>query len=94
MGRWFQQSKLLTVNGDICIDRFVRLEHMAADLKEILNEIGGTDLDLSRLPHTKKSTSHSRELSDYYDADTEAIVRERMKWIFDRFNYSIEIDGK
>lgn len=91
-GRWGNQSNLLMIDGKICIDRFVRLEHIRTDLQNIVDELG-LDLDVSRLPHEKQNLSRSRKLSDYYDAKTVAIVRERMAWIFERFDYATDIEG-
>lgn len=91
-GRWTNQKHLLTVDGKICVQRFVRLEHAHDDLSSIVAEIGANPARLT-LFHAKKNNTRSRDLTDYYDRRTAEKVRDHMGWVFDRFDYSTEILG-
>jgi hypothetical protein len=89
-GRWTNQLHLLTVGGEVCVQKFIRLEHVSADLQSIVNEIGA-DITQLTLPHMKHDTKRSRNLADFYDKASADRVRNHMKWVFDRFEYSTEI---
>ena len=91
-GRWTNQKNLISIKGEICIDYFIRMEHMREDLETFLAVVGA-DKSKVALPHAKKNDQRSRDLADYYDRDGAARVRDHMGWVFERFNYSTEILG-
>ncbi|MDK3019099.1 hypothetical protein [Pseudodonghicola flavimaris] len=91
-GRWTNQLKLLNVDGQMAVQRFVRLENVVDDLSGIASEIGA-DISLLKLPHVKNNTTRSRTLTDYYDRGAAERVRDHMGWVFDRFEYAPDIPG-
>lgn len=85
---WPDDRKIVSILGKHIVDDYVRFESLRADLEK-LSERLSLPIDLDRLPHTKKSPRHKTKLSieEMYDSRSVDVVRRRMKWVFDRFDY-------
>lgn len=86
---WPDDREIVHLDGEYIVDLAVRFEHMRDDLQRIAESLG-VDTDYLRLPHTK-DTSNARRgyaVAEYYDPDMIDIVRKRMEWVFDQFEYA------
>ena len=87
-GDWPDDREIVHVGGRYVIDHAVRFEHLAEDLKALIERLG-LGLSAEAIPHTK-STGGPRKsipLADYYDAESIATVRQRFSWVYDHFDY-------
>ncbi len=85
---WVTNKPIVFIDGTYIIDRAIRFEHLHEDLSAVANDLG-IPLQPAGLPHTK-STSNTRKsylLADYYDQTCIDIVRERLAWVFEHFDY-------
>jgi len=91
-GHWSNQLPSLTIKNQICVQRFIRMEHMATDLSALMVDLGVDPAPLP-LPFVKKNNKRSRDLTVYYDKKSAEKVRDHMGWVFDRFDYATDIKG-
>ncbi len=85
---WKNDAQNVFIDGRYIIDRVIRFEQLAHDLNAVANDLGFR-IDPAALPHTK-STAQTRKtipLAEYYDPATIEIVREHMRWVFERYPY-------
>lgn len=85
---WPDDREIVFIKGQYIVDHAVRFEHLRDDLQQIAITLG-LDPAYINLPHTK-NTSYARSgraVADYYDPDTIEAVRQRMAWVFERFDY-------
>jgi hypothetical protein len=92
---WIQLGGTITdqnkykINGECCIDYFIRFEHMQDDLKAVCEQLS-IDYEPEKLPHFKTGIRKSgTPIRDFYDEATEARVREQFAWEIEKFNYQI-----
>lgn len=93
--RWHDDREIVFLKGRYIIDHAVRFEHMADDLRAIAAKLD-LPLDRGSIPVTK-STSGARKTHDvpeYYDQGLVEIVKSRMSWVFDHFDYPLEPQPK
>lgn len=77
------------INDEVCVDYFIRFEALEDGLREVFMRID-EDPSFSSLPNFKSNFRKSKiPTSDYYDDETEAIVRQRFAWELDFFNYEL-----
>lgn len=66
----------------------IRFEHLDEDLRAFVTKMGAT-IDLSKMPRWKSGARghKDRPYQDYYNHDTQNIVRKRFKFDFEHFGY-------
>lgn len=86
-------SELVTNADSSCfIDSFIRNENLEADLIAALEaaDIRLTDDDRTKILSAGKTNTSSRrqKMLDFYDADTDELIRQRERLIVERFGYT------
>lgn len=77
------------IDGSPCADYFIRFESLAAGVREVCEKIGVT-FELGHIPTYKMGDRKDDiPVSDYYDPETEAIVRNLYDWEIERFGYQM-----
>ncbi len=72
-----------------CIDYFIRFENLYEGIKNVCDRLS-IPFEPSRIPEFKKGIrSHKIPILDYYDDDTEQIVRKIYAWELKRFGYDL-----
>lgn len=85
--KWEDDFEIVHTQGRYCIDYAVRLEHAEADIASLARKLG-LAISADAMPHTKKRKSGAkRPTADYFEAPAIEIVRRRMAWVFDHFDY-------
>lgn len=86
--RWDNDFEIVSIDGRLVIDHFIRKENVREDLRKLSDALG---LDLSRLvlPHTKNWSANrkNRSTAEYFDKDTIGAGSRRMAWVFENFDY-------
>ena len=78
------------INEQECIDYFIRFENLHEGIKHVCERLS-IPFEPSRLPEFKKGIrSHRIPIQDYYDHETEQIVRKIYAWELKRFGYCID----
>ncbi len=78
------------INEQECIDYFIRFENLHEGIKHVCERLS-IPFEPSRLPEFKKGIrSHIIPIQDYYDHETEQIVRKIYAWELKRFGYYID----
>lgn len=87
--KWGTDFKMVSINKKPVVDEYIRFESISDDLMRLVSKIK-LDPNLLNLPHTKSQASvrKKRAVAEYYDEDIAHHVRNRMAWVFDRFDYS------
>ena len=78
------------IDGKVCLDHFIRYENLENGVREVLLQL---DVDPSGcvIPKFKSNFRKSRTPTvEYYDAETEAIVRRLYAWELNFFNYDLK----
>jgi Sulfotransferase family len=90
-GAWQSDDRIVHVRGKLVVDHFIRYESLRKDLERAAAKLG-LPIDIGALPHAKdyRARRNNRPLDSYYDAETVRIVRDRMRWVFDAFDYPEE----
>jgi len=85
---WKTDEPNVFVDGKFIINRAIRFEHLSEDLADIFKTLG-LPPRCAALPHTKSTadTRKSYPVADYYDQTCIDIVRTRLSWVFDIFDY-------
>jgi hypothetical protein len=80
--------KLYLIDGEECVDDYIRYENLTDDIERISNQFG-LPYDPQFLPKYK-SGYRNREiaLADYYDYETVKLVENEYAWELERFGYS------
>jgi hypothetical protein len=77
------------INGDICVDYFIKYEALHTGIEYINRRLHIDNYD-RELPRFKTGIRSERfAISDFYDQQTEVIVRDRYEWEFDHFGYAM-----
>ena len=79
------------IDGEVCVDFFIRQEHLFEDLKKV-NTILGIHKEGNTLPRLKTNNRTTNyNISQFYDNKTEQIVRQMYDWEFERFGYEMPV---
>lgn len=82
------QDKYL-IGNEVCVDFFIRHEHLADDLREVCQRLA-VPFDERQIPQYKtRQRQHHIPIRKYYDLETEQAVRETHRWEFERFEYQM-----
>lgn len=90
---WFGDEHIVSINGQLVIDRFVHFEHLSEDLDVLIADLD-LQVDATTLPRTKisKQAGIAYDMTDLYDTHTADIVRARYNWAFDGLGYSPRLE--
>lgn len=93
--RWSDDRRIVHLKDKFIIDHAVRFENMVDDLETIARKLD-LPLETHALPVTKSmaKTRKKYDVPDYYDNDLIELVKKRMSWVFDHFDYPLEPQPK
>lgn len=75
------------IDGEECVDYFIRFENLQEDTEEVCRKLS-IPFDPERFPQFKKGhRNNSIPVKEYYDRETEEIVRDLFDWEIRRFGY-------
>ncbi|MCW8970056.1 MAG: GSCFA domain-containing protein [Rhodospirillales bacterium] len=81
------------VDGNLCVDYFIRYESLIDGIKEVCDKVG-TTFDIANLGHYKSAERGKKaHYSEYYDEESRALVEEAYAWEFEHFDYGFEESG-
>lgn len=84
----FDRDKYM-IDGRECVDEFIRFEDLPGGIARVCDRLG-IPFDPQRIPTYKMGIRHQRiPVRDYYNDETEAIVRRLYAWEFERFGYEM-----
>lgn len=88
-GGHIADSNKYKINGDVCVDYFVRFENLHQDIETVCEKLS-IPYNPDRMPKLKSGIRKSEmQIKDFYDPQTEAIVRKNYAWEIERFGYDI-----
>jgi hypothetical protein len=88
----FSNDRNIThIDGKLIIGHFIRFENLRGDLNSCLEYLG-IPPDDSKLPQYKifRDKQNRPPTAEYFDKRSIEIVKKRMAWVFDIFNYSTD----
>ncbi|MCA0929927.1 sulfotransferase family 2 domain-containing protein [Ruegeria profundi] len=87
-GTWSIDWDIVSIDNKLIVDRFIRKEHLVADLKETLAGFGLPENGF-KLGHDKSMKERRKGIPvpDYYDPETIDVVRRNMAWVFNTLGY-------
>lgn len=93
--KWRDDRRIVHVNGRLIIDRAIRFEALAQDFRDLVTD-EGLPVDPDDLPVTNSMAKSRKkhDVPDYFDDDLIEIVKKRMSWVFDHFDYPLEPQPK
>lgn len=92
--RWVHKGGVFTdrdkylIGERVCIDCFIRFEALADGVALVCEELE-IPFDPEQLPEFKPGGGDRRLTADYFDATTEAMVREQYAWELQTFGYDM-----
>ena len=86
--KWPDDRRIVHRDGRFCVDHVVRFENLPDGLVDLAGTLG-VDAERVSLPHKKdhRAARKGRPPADYFDPDTIDMVRRRLDWVFERFDY-------
>jgi hypothetical protein len=92
---WPDDREVVMIDNRIVVDHFIRYESLKQDLAALARALA-LDIDLATMPHAKNMKDRrSLEAScEYYDKRSIDIVRKRLGWVFDNYEYPDEPTGQ
>ena len=86
---WFNDYDKYLINGNVCVDFFIRYESLLSDTKSVCENVN-FPFEPNRIPKLNTAMRpRERELAEYYDAKTIATVRKRFQFELDYFGYEL-----
>jgi hypothetical protein len=77
------------IENHVCVDYFIRFENLQEDIKEVCERLS-LPFDPKRIPEFKKGHRNNEiPVKDYYDQETEDIVRNLYDWEIKKFGYKM-----
>jgi hypothetical protein len=93
--RWLREEGVVAdrdkylIDGRECVDYFIRFENLMEGVKHVCDRIS-VPFEASRIPEFKQGTRpEGMRTADFYDRETEQIVRELYGWELERFGDSL-----
>ena len=81
---------LYLIDGEIAVDSFIRYENLKHDIEEVCKKLN-LDYDLKDLPQLKTGRRDiSITLTEFYDDESEQLVRDLYGFEIEYFNYQLE----
>lgn len=79
------------IKGEGCVDYFIRYEDLWQGVRNVCDVLG-IEYDGRRIPEYKKGIRHHLvPVHEYYDVESQEIVRELYAWEIERFCYSLPV---
>ncbi|MDP7030205.1 MAG: sulfotransferase family 2 domain-containing protein [Phycisphaerales bacterium] len=92
-GGTVEDRETYLIDGEPCLDDYIRFECLHEDIKRICDQLD-LPYDADALPRFKAGIRPDRApIADFYDAETEALVRARFAWEFEAMNYDMPVPG-
>ncbi|WP_170397162.1 sulfotransferase family 2 domain-containing protein [Ruegeria arenilitoris] len=87
-GTWSIDWKIVSIDNILIVDRFIRKEHLVADLNGVFADFGLPENSFN-LGHDKSMKERRKGIPvpEYYDTETIDTVRRNMAWVFDKLGY-------
>ena len=87
--RWFNDRAQYMIDGEVCIDFFIRYESLHDDVRTVCQRLG-IPHDPERMPQLKSQINpRDRDLAEYYDEKSIEIVRRRFQFELQHFGYDV-----
>jgi hypothetical protein len=87
-GNWTNNDRFYLIDDQLCVDFVIRYEHLADDFRKVCNLTG---VPTKELPHLKSGMrKRKHHYSEYFDAESQAVVAERHKNDIRLFGYEFE----
>ncbi|WP_198265490.1 sulfotransferase family 2 domain-containing protein [sulfur-oxidizing endosymbiont of Gigantopelta aegis] len=87
-GKIIDRDKYL-IDGEYCINYFIRFENLHKGVRDVCNDLS-IPFEPSRIPEFKKGIRHHNvKIQDYYDNETEQIVRNLYALEIEKFGYDL-----
>jgi hypothetical protein len=74
------------IDGELCIDFFIRYEHLAKDIKIVCDRVG-IPFEQHRIPHYKGGVRPKEQAASLYDEESIALVNELFAFEIEQFGY-------
>jgi len=85
---WDTNDRFYVIDDVLCVDYVIRYENLGHDLNEVCKRVG---LPTVELPHLKSGMrKRDHHYSEYYDAETRALVADRHQHDLRLFGYHFE----
>lgn len=89
LGGNIQDSDKYLIEGEVCIDYFIKFENLNQGIQEVCNQLS-LPFTPSRVPEFKKGLRGNKfKISDYYDDETRQIVENNYAWEIENFGYAL-----
>jgi hypothetical protein len=77
------------INGEECIDYFIRFENLHEGIEHVCNHLS-ISFNPSSIPQFKKGIRNQKiRIEDYFDKDTTQIIQNKYAWELERFGYDL-----
>ncbi len=87
-GEIIDRDKYL-INGEECIDYFIRFENLHEGIKHVCEHLS-IPFEPARIPEFHKGIRDCTiPIREYYNHETEQIVRKKYAWELNRFGYDL-----
>ncbi len=90
-GGTVEDRETYLIDGLPCLDDYIRFDHLTDDIERICRHLD-LPYDAEALPRFKGGIRPvGAPVADFYDAETEAIVRARFAWEFESLGYDMPL---
>lgn len=80
------------INGEVAVDYFIKYEELVKGIEHVNTALGISDYSRN-IPTFKSGIRNSKiPIGDFYDSNTENLVRKNYEWEFEHFGYEMPID--
>jgi hypothetical protein len=80
---------LYTIDDEVCVDYFIKYENLIGDIKIVCEKLM-IEYDSNDLPQLKSGyRSQKYNIKDFYDEETEEIVKKLYRFEIERFGYTL-----
>ncbi len=88
-GKKFIDRDAYLIDGEVCMDYFIKYEDLDGGISYVSEHLGLESQD-RKLPKFKSGIRKDKDkISEYYDEETEEIVRSLFSWELDYFGYKM-----
>jgi len=87
-GSYSIENYITNKEGDVLVDRVLKLEEIDKTLPELLNKLGLPEAEKLSIPRI--NTRKPKNYSNYYDKKSRQIIADRYRYDIEHFNYSFE----
>ena len=88
-GGWIDDRNKYLIDGDVCVDFFIRYEHLQSDIESVCKRLE-IPFEPDRIPKLKMGNrADDQPISEYYDAKTIEIVSDLYDLELEKFGYRL-----